>query len=348
MSNKRTLGRGLHSLIPEVEDNEKKIKNNKKSYSLNTDYELAIKDEVKKIDEQKPGDKIEKISLQKLKPRTNQPRKHFDQDALNELAASIKEYGLLNPIVVSKVNNNYEIIAGERRYRASKLAGLKEIDAIIRDYSNKEVEILSLIENVQREDLKTLEEARAYKKLSENHNMTQEQIAKTMGKSRSYIANTLRLLNLTDVEKKALDDGKISPSQARTLLSLSDENQRSLALNDFINGSTNIRKVEKKVTKNKNTSKDTSSKKTYGPDIDQILVEDLEEKFMDQVGSKVAINKDGKSYKVTIDCYSIDDIEKLYDRLKNEANWYGPCKSYLTNRKARCKPRGWSYSNFSI
>lgn len=321
MSNKRTLGRGLHSLIPEVEEKEKQAAGKNLNYSLNTDYELAIKDEVKKIDQQKPGDKIEKINIQKLKPRTNQPRKHFDQKALNDLAASIKEYGLLNPIVVSKVDNNYEIIAGERRYRASKIAGLNEIDAIVRDYSNKEIEILSLIENVQREDLKTLEEARAYKKLSENHNMTQEQIAKTMGKSRSYIANTLRLLNLTDVEKKALDDGKISPSQARTLLSISDQNQRSLTLNDFINGSTNIRNVEKKVTKKKEKkSTEKTNKKTYGPNIDQILVEDLEEKFMDQVGSKVAINKDGKSYKVTIDCYSIDDIEKLYDRLKNESN----------------------------
>ncbi|WP_394010776.1 ParB/RepB/Spo0J family partition protein [Anaerococcus cruorum] len=321
MSNKRTLGRGLHSLIPEVEEKEKQAAGKNLNYSLNTDYELAIKDEVKKIDQQKPGDKIEKINIQKLKPRTNQPRKHFDQKALNDLAASIKEYGLLNPIVVSKVDNNYEIIAGERRYRASKIAGLNEIDAIVRDYSNKEIEILSLIENVQREDLKTLEEARAYKKLSENHNMTQEQIAKTMGKSRSYIANTLRLLNLTDVEKKALDDGKISPSQARTLLSISDQNQRSLTLNDFINGSTNIRNVEKKVTKKKEKkSTEKTNKQTYGPNIDQILVEDLEEKFMDQVGSKVAINKDGKSYKVTIDCYSIDDIEKLYDRLKNESN----------------------------
>lgn len=321
MSNKRTLGRGLHSLIPEVEEKEKQAAGKNLNYSLNTDYELAIKDEVKKIDQQKPGDKIEKINIQKLKPRTNQPRKHFDQEALNDLAASIKEYGLLNPIVVSKVDNNYEIIAGERRYRASKIAGLKEIDAIVRDYSNREIEILSLIENVQREDLKTLEEARAYKKLSENHNMTQEQIAKTMGKSRSYIANTLRLLNLTDVEKKALDDGKISPSQARTLLSISDQNQRSLTLNDFINGSTNIRNVEKKVTKKKEKkSTEKTNKQTYGPNIDQILVEDLEEKFMDQVGSKVAINKDGKSYKVTIDCYSIDDIEKLYDRLKNESN----------------------------
>lgn len=323
MSNKRTLGRGLHSLIPEVDDNDKKTQGTSRNYSLNKDYNFALKDEVKKLEEQKPGDKIQKISLEKIKARSSQPRKSFDEEALKDLAASIKEYGLLNPIVVSKVDDKYEIIAGERRYRASKIAGLNDIDAIIRDYNNKEIEILSLIENVQREDLKTLEEARAYKKLADDHHMTQEQIAKTMGKSRSYIANTLRLLNLEEVEKKALDDGKISPSQARTLLSISDANQRSLTLNDFINGSTNIRKVEKNTSKKKSTDnnkKEDDENKTYGPDIDQILVEDLEEKFMDEVGSKVAIKKEGKSYKLIIDCYSIDDIEKIYNRLKNENN----------------------------
>lgn len=331
MSNKRTLGRGLNSLIPEVNRKEEK----KSNYSLNKAYDKEIKKDLETIEKVNPTDKIEKIDLDKIKARTNQPRKHFDDDAINDLAASIKEYGLLNPIVVSKVNDNYEIIAGERRFRASKIAGLKEIDAIIRDYEKKDVEILSLVENVQREDLKALEEANAYKKLSEDHNMTQEQIAKTMGKSRSYIANTLRLLNLTDVEKKALDNGKISPSQARTLLSITDNNQRSLTLNDFINGRTNIRKVEKKTTKTKiYDEKEDSNKKTYGPNIDQILVEDLEEKFMDEVGSKVAISKAGKSYKVTFDCFSIEDIEKLYNRIKDETNWYGCCNPHKSKSKS--------------
>lgn len=332
MSNKRTLGRGLNSLIPEVNDNEKKIQKANSTFNYNKAYDNDIKKEIENIDKVKAGEKLEKISLDKIKARSNQPRKHFDQEAINDLAASIKEYGLLNPIVLTKVNDGYEIIAGERRFRASKLAGLKEIDAIVRDYEKKDVEILSLIENVQREDLKALEEARAYKKLSDDHNMTQEQIAKTMGKSRSYIANTLRLLNLTEVEKKALDDGKISPSQARSLLSITDNNERGLTLNDFINGKTNIRKVEKKTTKKKiYDSKEEASKKTYGPNIDQILVEDLEEKFMDEVGSKVAINKDGKSYKVTFDCFSIEDIESLYNRIKNETNWYGFIYPYKSN-----------------
>ena len=298
MSNRRALGRGLNSLIPE--NNNKELKpvfnyNKKNDENIDKTYDKKV-------------ESISKISLDKIKAREGQPRKTFDDDSLKELADSIKEYGLLNPIVVTKKDDHYEILAGERRYRASKLAGLDKIDAIVKDLDQKDVDVLSLVENIQREDLKALEEAQAYQKLSRDHKMTQEQIAKTVGKSRSYIANTLRLLNLYDIEKRALNDGKISPSQARTLLSITDPNERSLSLNDFINGSTNIRKVERKIS--------TKTDKTEsGPNIDDILFEDLEEKFMDKLGSKVNVKKSGKTYKVTIDCYSIEDVEKIYDKL---------------------------------
>ena len=300
MSNRRALGRGLNSLIPE--NNNKELKpvfnyNKKNDENINKAYDSKV-------------ESISKISLDKIKAREGQPRKTFDDDSLKELAESIKEYGLLNPIVVTKKDDHYEILAGERRYRASKLAGLDKIDAIIKVFEQKDVDVLSLIENIQREDLKALEEAQAYQKLSRDHKMTQEQIAKTVGKSRSYIANTLRLLNLYDIEKRALNDGKISPSQARTLLSIADPNERSLSLNDFINGSTNIRKVERKISTK-------TEKKESTPNIDDILFEDLEEKFMDKLGSKVNVKKSGKAYKVTIDCYSIEDVEKIYDKLTN-------------------------------
>ncbi|WP_230197694.1 ParB/RepB/Spo0J family partition protein [Anaerococcus provencensis] len=237
MSNRRALGRGLNSLIPENNKELKPVFNyNKKS------------DEKKESTKEDLSKEITRLPLEKIKARDNQPRKSFDDESLSDLASSIKEYGLLNPIVVTKKADYYEILAGERRYRASKLAGLDEIDAIVKEFGQKNVDVLSLVENIQREDLKALEEAQAYQKLSKDHKMTQEQIAKTVGKSRSYIANTLRLLNLYDIEKRALNDGKISPSQARTLLSIEDPNQRSLTLNDFINGSTNIRKVERKVS----------------------------------------------------------------------------------------------------
>ena len=228
MTSKKTLGRGLHSLIPEV--NEKSSADNLNSSDSKLKSSLA---QYNSIEERKLNDKIVKISINNIKPRLDQPRKSFDDESIIDLSNSIKEYGLLNPIVVSKVNDSYEIIAGERRYRASKKAGLEDIDAIVRDYSEKDVEILSLIENVQREDLKVLEEANAYKKLANQYSMTQEQIARTMGKSRSYIANTMRLLNLNDFEKQALNDNKISSSQARTLLSIKDDKERKNTLNDF-------------------------------------------------------------------------------------------------------------------
>lgn len=304
MSNRRALGRGLNSLIPE---------NNNEEVKPVFNYKKKSDDASDNIVENKSSEEtrsITSIPLDKIKARDNQPRKSFDDDSLNDLASSIKEYGLLNPIVVTKKSDHYEILAGERRYRASQLAGLESIDAIIKEFEQKDVDVLSLVENIQREDLKALEEAQAYQKLSKDHKMTQEQIAKTVGKSRSYIANTLRLLNLYDIEKRALNDGKISPSQARTLLSIDDSNQRSLSLNDFINGSTNIRKVERKISTK-------TEKKESGPNIDDILFEDLEEKFMEKLGSKVNVKKSGKAYKVTIDCYSIEDVEKIYDKLTN-------------------------------
>lgn len=303
MTNRRSLGRGLHSLIPEDP--------NKKTNKLFETDPVANKEIVK----ERFSKEILELDIEKIQARDNQPRKSFDDESIDDLAQSIEKYGLLNPIVVRKNNDTYEIVAGERRYRAVKKLGLNTIDAILKDYEEKDVEVLSLIENIQREDLKVLEEANAYKKLSSQYNLTQEEIAKTMGKSRSYIANTMRLLNLYDVEKRALDRGQISPSQARTLLSIDDGNLRSLTLNDFINGSTNIRKVEKRKIKEKKMSESDTDNKPQTPNLDDILLEDLREKFMDKLSSKVNISKSGKNYKLTIDCYSIEDLEKIYDKL---------------------------------
>lgn len=303
MTNRRSLGRGLHSLIPEDP--------NKKMNKLFETDQAANKQIVKDANSKE----ILQIDIEKIHARDDQPRKSFDDESIDDLAQSIEKYGLLNPIVVRKNNDTYEIVAGERRYRAVKKLGLNTIDAILKDYEEKDVEVLSLIENIQREDLKVLEEANAYKKLSTEYNLTQEEIAKTMGKSRSYIANTMRLLNLYDVEKRALDKGQISPSQARTLLSIDDGNLRSLTLNDFINGSTNIRKVEKRKIKEKKMAESASDNKAQTPNLDDILLEDLTEKFMDKLSSKVSISKYGKNYKLTIDCYSIEDLEKIYEKL---------------------------------
>ena len=298
---KKTLGKGLRSLIPE------------------------------EIDQVKDYESIEKIDIEKIVARKEQPRKNFEEESLNDLKDSIKEYGLLNPIVLTKVGDRYEILAGERRYRASKLLGVKKIDAIIRDYSKKDVEILSLVENVQREDLSKVEEARAYKKLSDEFSMTQEEIAKTMGKSRSYIANILRLLKLEDDEIKALEDNKISSSQARSLLAIEDLGDRKKTLDDFINKRINVRDAEKisrssklQLISNKKKPSSKALKKTRKEeeltDLDRILLEDFEQKLRDKIGSKVKIDKKGETYKLEIFCYNLDDVENLYRRLSDENN----------------------------
>lgn len=274
---KKTLGRGLGSLIPE---------NNKKNKT------------------------IVRIPLEKIYARDDQPRKNFDDKSLEGLSQSIEKYGLLNPIVLKKNGIRYEIIAGERRFRASKLLGLKEIDAIIKNVDTKDIDILSIVENVQREDLSGLEEANAYNELSKNYGMTQDEIAKTVGKSRSYIANTLRLLKLDENSKKELEKGNISSSQARTLLSIKDEEDRKKSLYDFKNKKTNIRKVEKISSRN-------NKKNQKEDNLDRILFEDFEEKFIDLLNSKVEIKKNNETYRVTIDCFSIEEIENLYWRLKN-------------------------------
>lgn len=307
MNKKRSLGRGLSSLIPDAKD---------------TNHE----------------GRIIKVSLDKIKAREGQPRKTFDQKGLEDLARSIKEYGLLNPISLSKAGDHYEILAGERRYRASLLNGATEIEAIIKDYEDKDIEILSLIENVQREDLSSIEEATAYKKLYETYNLTQDQIAEKMGKSRSYIANTMRLLKLEDSEKEALNKGEISSSQARSLLSLKDEDDRKKALEDYKNKKTVVREVEElsrakadkpskeespKTSKNEkhkgkylDLSKDTKdTKEEKLPNLDQLLFDDFEEKFMDKLSTKVSIKKDKDTYRLVIDCYSIEDLENIYKRL---------------------------------
>lgn len=317
MTNRRSLGRGLSSLIPDVNHDSGKEKVN-----------------------------IENIPLELIRPREGQPRKDFDQKSLEDLARSIEEYGLLNPITVTKVSGHYEILAGERRFRASKINKAKTIAAIVKDYEEKDVEVLSLIENVQREDLSAIEEATAYKKLIDSYGLTQDEVAKKMGKSRSYIANTIRLLKLNEEEKSALIDGSISSSQARSLLSLDDDEKREKALDDYKNKKTVVRDVEamsrqaKKEEENKKRKfidlsgrpnkeekiekevldkEDLDKKEEKNlPNLDSLLFDDFEEKFMDKLDTKVSIEKNKDTYKLVIDCYSIEDLEKIYDRIGYE------------------------------
>lgn len=325
MTNRRSLGRGLSSLIPEVKEEIKQEETQK----------ISKEERPEEKEETLDFTKIQSLPIDKVRPRQGQPRTDFDEKSLEDLALSIKEYGLLNPITVTKEGDYYEILAGERRYRASLKNGLQSIDAIVKDYEEKDIEVLSLIENVQREDLSAIEEAAAYKKLIDSFGLTQDEIAQKMGKSRSYIANTIRLLKLNEEEKSALSQGTISPSQARSLLSLSDEEKRAQALDDYINKKAVVRDVEKISREEKDTPRrnfiDLSGKKEIEtkkeekkekseklPNLDSLLFDDFEEKFMDKLATKVAIERSKDAYKVVIDCYSIEDIEKIYDRISYE------------------------------
>lgn len=340
MTNRRSLGRGLGSLIPNIKEEVKEENIEEKIDEPVSEIQENSQEENRDSKEENLDFiKIQSISIEKLRPRPGQPRTDFDEKALEDLANSIKEYGLLNPITVTKVGDFYEILAGERRYRASLLNKAETIDCIVKDYGERDVEVLSLIENVQREDLSAIEEAAAYKKLADTFGLTQDEIAQKMGKSRSYIANTIRLLKLNEEEKAALSQGTISPSQARSLLSLTDEEKRSQALDDYINKKVVVRDVEKisreeKDTPRKNfidlTGKDQveakKEEKAQGkngkgekfPNLDSLLFDDFEEKFMDKLATKVAIEKSKDTYKVVIDCFSIEDIEKIYDRISYE------------------------------
>lgn len=325
MTNRRSLGRGLSSLIPDVKEEIKQEETQK----------ISKEERAEEKEETLDFTKIQSLPIDKVRPRQGQPRTDFDEKSLEDLALSIKEYGLLNPITVTKEGDYYEILAGERRYRASLRNGLQSIDAIVKDYEEKDIEVLSLIENVQREDLSAIEEAAAYKKLIDSFGLTQDEIAQKMGKSRSYIANTIRLLKLNEEEKSALSQGTISPSQARSLLSLSDVDKRAQALDDYINKKAVVRDVEKISREEKDTPRrnfiDLSGKKEIGtkkeekkekseklPNLDSLLFDDFEEKFMDKLATKVAIERSKDAYKVVIDCYSIEDIEKIYDRISYE------------------------------
>lgn len=266
---KKSLGKGLGALIPENPS-------------------------------ETTGESIVEVDIEKIKPRDDQPRKEFDDKSLVGLSDSIKKYGVVQPIILKEEDGIYHIVAGERRYRASLIAGLDKIPALIKDIDDKSLDILSLIENLQREDLSAIEEANAYQKLSEDYNMTQENIAESVGKSRSYIANIMRLLKLDEESKKDLEKGAITSSQARSLLSIKDEKERKNMRDKIKKKKANVRDVERKTSKNQ----------------DKILMEDFRNKFMEEIGSKVEFKKQKGVYKVIIDCYSTDDMEELYNRLK--------------------------------
>ena len=254
------------------------------------------------------NDTLKNLNIVEVEPNREQPRKNFDQEALEELASSIKEYGLIQPIVVTKKEGYYSIIAGERRWRASKIAGLTEIPAIIREDNEKINSEISLIENMQREDLNPYEKAVGVKTLMDKYNMTQEEIGKKIGKSRSTIANTIRILNLEPRVLEMAKEGKISEGHCKALLAITDPEKQYLAAVQMLERGTSVRQMEKKA-KIKETKEEQQR--------NHILYKNIEDSFQGFFGTKVKLDAGKRRGKIIIEYTCNDDLERILGLINN-------------------------------
>ncbi|MDD9148485.1 MULTISPECIES: ParB/RepB/Spo0J family partition protein [unclassified Sporolactobacillus] len=261
-------------------------------------------------------DTVENVELSDLRTNPYQPRKKFDEQGLEELAQSIKEHGVIQPLVVRKSIKGYDIITGERRFRAAKIAGQKKVPAIIRELSDKEMMQIALIENLQREDLNPIEEASAYRRLMDELNLTQEELAAKLGKSRPHITNHLRLLQLDKTVKGLLEDGKLSMGHGRALLGLKDRKRIPQVVDKIIKEQMNVRQLEALIQKlNHHVSRETSMKKEWimPPELKE-KVHTLRERFGTSIKIKPTANKE--KGKIEMDYYSADDLNRLLELLE--------------------------------
>jgi ParB family chromosome partitioning protein len=252
---------------------------------------------------------VTELKITELEANQNQPRRFFDDEALRELSDSIKEHGVVQPIIVRKKDDNYQIVAGERRWRAARLAGLKTVPVVVKDYSNIQVMQIALIENLQRQDLNSIEEALAYKSLIEEHDMTQEDISSKIGKSRSAIANTLRLLNLPEKIRNMVVHGKISAGHARALLAVSDKGKQLEIAQKIIDQQLNVRDIEKLVMQKDKVIEKKEMKK-------DVEIIELEEQLKKTFATKVSIVHKKNKGKIEIEYYSNDDLERILELLQ--------------------------------
>lgn len=293
---KSGLGKGLDSLI---KDNSSA----KKTVAANTSSE-------NKAEEMKSGEQMMKINM--VEPNRDQPRKKFEEDALLELADSIKQFGVLQPLLVRKRKDYYEIIAGERRWRAAKMAGVKEVPVIIKDYTEQEIVEIGLIENIQRENLNPIEEAMAFKKLLEEFNLKQDEVAERVSKSRTAVTNSMRLLKLDERVQEMIVDDMISTGHARALLAIDDKEQQYDLANKIFDEKLSVRETEKLVKEIKNPKKPKMKKKVEN----EFVYTDLENRMKEVMGTKVNISSKGNGKgKIEIEYYSDDELERMFEMI---------------------------------
>ena len=288
MAKKQALGRGLSALLPD---------------------EPAFLDGA-------AAEQVRQLAIDSVRPNPDQPRKLFDPEKLEELTASIRQHGVMQPLVVVEREDGYMIAAGERRWRAAQAAGLKEVPALVRQLDPRELAELSLIENLQREDLTGLEEAQAFSDLMNGHGYTQEALAERLGKSRSHVANTLRLLNLAPHEKKLLEQGKFSPGHARAILSLEENSpERVLLVSAVIKQGLSVRQAEEQAQRLKTEQAEKASKKPAKKQTATLIHEDLARQISRRLGVKARISGRGGRGRVTLDFNSEDDLQNIVDAL---------------------------------
>ena len=288
------LGRGIGNLIPEETKDEK---------------DVIVKEVVKEVVVKEPAEV--KVRISQVEPNKEQPRKYFDEDALIELSESIKQYGVLQPLLVQKKDNYYEIIAGERRWRAAKLAGVKEIPVVIKDYSDQEVMEIALIENIQREDLNPIEEAQAYQRLIKDYRLKQDEVAEKVSKSRAAITNSLRLLKLDKRVQEMVMEGKLSNGHARTIVSIEDGDKQYAIAQKIFDEKLSVREVEKLMRE-----QDKKGKQPKELPENDFVYRDLEEKLSKSLGTQVTIkNKSNNKGKIEIQYYSQSELERILEFL---------------------------------
>ncbi|HAR99740.1 MAG: Chromosome (Plasmid) partitioning protein ParB / Stage 0 sporulation protein J [Candidatus Moranbacteria bacterium GW2011_GWC2_37_73] len=304
MSQQFGLGRGLSSLIPSKQPAQASSQTfqNAEEFSKRT---------VSAGDESIRGDNfVMEVDVSLIVANPHQPRNLFDDEKLENLAQSIKMHGIIQPLIVSKKGNLYELIAGERRFQASKIVGLKKVPVIIREASELQKLELAIIENIQRHDLNAIEEGRAYQKLADEYQMNQEEVAAKMGKSRSLVANKIRLLNLPIEVQKGLIDGKITEGHAKTILSLDNPEKQRALYELILKSNLTVRQAEEK-TKEVSV-KSYNRSKSIDPEVKK-----LEEELVGMLGTKVRVNKSGDGGKIVIEYYSREDLDSLLEKMSH-------------------------------
>lgn len=303
MAVKRGLGRGLDNLIP---TDEPKTNTSTKTTAVKTE----VKEVIKKVEQT--------LNINRIEPNKNQPRKNFDEDALLELADSIKQYGIIEPLVVVKRKGYYELIAGERRWRAARLAGLKEVPVVIKDYDDQQIVEIALIENIQREDLNPIEEALAYDRLIKEFGLKQDKVAEKVSKSRSTITNALRLLKLTEKVQQMLIDDMLTTGHVRALLSIENPDLQYEVAQYIFDKKLSVRETETYVKRVLNTKTGPIKEEATTTEDISFLYKEIEERLKNVLGTKATIKSKSKDKgKIEIEYYSVDDLDRITQLLYN-------------------------------